>query len=115
MSAHRRSARLREDQLSAAAAHARRGWHVFPLRPGGKRPALHGKHRCPRTSSCRDGHLGWEQRATTDLARIHACWTYGPCFNIGIACGPSGLIVIDLDTPQDECGPTRRVRRAGDL
>jgi Bifunctional DNA primase/polymerase, N-terminal len=105
MTAHRGPGSLGDDLLSAALAHARCGWHVFPLRPGGKRPALHGEGRCPRTGPCHDGHLGWEQRATTDPARIHACWTHGPCFNIGIACGPSELVVIDLDTPKTGAAP----------
>jgi Bifunctional DNA primase/polymerase, N-terminal len=96
---------LRQDLLAAALACARRGWHVFPLRPGGKRPALHGEGRCPRTGPCHDGHQGWEQRATTDPARIHASWTHGPGWNIGIACGPSGLVVIDLDTPKTGAVP----------
>jgi Bifunctional DNA primase/polymerase, N-terminal len=90
---------------AAAAAAAERGWHVFPLRPGGKQPALHGEDRCPRAGPCRHRHLGWEQRATTDPARIHACWTHGPAFNIGIACGPSGLVVIDLDAPKGDTAP----------
>ncbi|MFP8885019.1 bifunctional DNA primase/polymerase [Streptomyces mangrovi] len=86
--------------LSAALDAAERGWHVFPLRPGGKRPALHGQARCPRTGECAAGHRKWEQRATTDPDRIHAAWSAGP-FNVGIATGPSGLVVIDLDTPKD--------------
>jgi Bifunctional DNA primase/polymerase, N-terminal len=90
------------DLLAAALAHAQRGWHVFPLRPGGKRPALHGEDRCPRSGPCREAHQGWEQRATTDPRRIAACWRDGHGrHNIGIACGPSGLVVIDLDTPKD--------------
>jgi len=71
--------------LESALAAAGRGWHVFPLRPGEKRPAI------------RD----WERRATVDPDRITRCWTAGgPAFNIGIACGPSGLVVIDLDPPK---------------
>ncbi|WPO71392.1 bifunctional DNA primase/polymerase [Streptomyces sp. KN37] len=70
-------------QLTAAFDAASRGWHVFPLIPGDKRPAI------------RD----WEQRATTDPDRITRCWTHAP-YNIGIATGPSGLVVIDLDTPK---------------
>jgi Bifunctional DNA primase/polymerase, N-terminal len=91
--------------LAAAVAAAGRGWHVFPLRPGTKQPALHGEDRCPRTGPCRDGHQGWEQRATTDPRRIHRCWTSGSCFNIGLACGPSGLVVIDLDAPKGDAAP----------
>ncbi len=104
MTFQRHTGRPREDLLSAAVAHAQRGWHVFPLRPGSKQPALHGQDRCPRTGPCRVAHQGWEQRATTDPGRIHACWRHGP-YNIGIACGPSGLLVIDLDTPKDGASP----------
>ncbi|MFJ2651159.1 bifunctional DNA primase/polymerase [Streptomyces sp. NPDC087420] len=82
--------------LSAALDAAERGWHVFPLRAGDKRPALHGEERCTRTGDCADGHRKWEQRATTDPGRIWYCWDYWPA-NIGIATGPSGLVVVDLD------------------
>lgn len=82
--------------LAAALTAAARGWHVFPVRPGTKRPALHRFDRCPRTGLCAPGHQGWEQRATTDPDRIHAAWAAG-AFNVGVATGPSGLVVIDLD------------------
>ncbi|MEU1343395.1 bifunctional DNA primase/polymerase [Streptomyces sp. NPDC005827] len=87
------------DPLAAALDAAARGWHVFPLRPGTKRPALHGEAICPRTGPCAGGHAKWEQRATTDPARIRAAWSAGT-FNIGIATGPSGLLVVDLDMPK---------------
>ncbi|MFE0460751.1 bifunctional DNA primase/polymerase [Kitasatospora sp. NPDC058965] len=69
--------------LAAALAAAARDWHVFPLVPGGKVPAI----------------KAWEQRATTDPERIERCWSFRP-YNIGIACGPSGLVVIDQDVPK---------------
>jgi hypothetical protein len=87
---------------AAALACAARGWHVFPLRPGGKIPRFpdHDTARCAGTDPrCRNGHAGWEPRATTDPARIRRAWTQA-AFNIGIACGPSRLVVIDLDTPK---------------
>ncbi|PAZ17527.1 DNA primase [Streptomyces sp. SA15] len=87
--------------LHAALDAAERGWHVFPLRPGTKRPALHGETACPHTGPCTTGHQKWEQRATTDPDRIRAAWSHTP-FNIGIATGPSGLVVIDLDMPKDK-------------
>lgn len=70
-------------QLHAALDAASHNWRVFPLVPGDKRPAI------------RD----WEQHATTDRARIVRCWTH-TAYNVGIATGPSGLVVIDLDRPK---------------
>ena len=71
--------------LRSALSLAERGWHVFPCVPGGKRPALRGN---------------WQSHATTDSVRIRLWWSRAP-YNIGIACGPSGLVVIDLDVPHD--------------
>ncbi|MEV5874363.1 bifunctional DNA primase/polymerase [Streptomyces sp. NPDC052101] len=87
--------------LRAALDAAARGWHVFPLRPGTKRPALHGEASCSLTGVCASGHQKWEQRATTDQDRIRATWSRAP-FNVGIATGPSGLVVVDLDMPKDK-------------
>jgi hypothetical protein len=72
------------DLLAAALAHATRGWHVFPLWPGSKIPAV------PDS---------WQHRATRDPDLIRRWWAGRP-FNIGLATGPSGLLVIDLDTPK---------------
>jgi hypothetical protein len=91
---------MSEDLTRAALDAAARGWHVFPLRPGTKRPALHGETACPGTGPCAGGHRKWEDRATTDPDRIRAAWSRAP-FNVGIATGPSGLLVVDLDVPKD--------------
>ncbi|MEU5543582.1 bifunctional DNA primase/polymerase [Streptomyces sioyaensis] len=69
--------------LTAALDAAARGWHVFPLRPGEKRPAV----------------SDWAERAATDRQRITRCWTHAP-YNIGVATGPSALVVVDLDKPK---------------
>ncbi|MFE5603878.1 bifunctional DNA primase/polymerase [Streptomyces coelicoflavus] len=87
--------------LRAALSAAEQGRHVFPLRPGSKPPALHGEKSCTRTGECESGHVKWEQRATTDTDRIRAAWSRAP-FNVGIATGPSGLVVVDLDVPKDK-------------
>jgi Bifunctional DNA primase/polymerase, N-terminal len=73
--------RAEEGLQAAALAAAEMGWHVFPCAPGSKRPAL------------KDN---WQDLATTDPDRIRCWWGRQP-YNIGIACGPSGLVVIDLD------------------
>lgn len=87
--------------LRAALDAAARGWYVFPLRPGTKKPGLHGADRCRRTGDCAGGHLKWEERASTDPKRITLCWEMHAA-NIGVATGPSGLVVVDLDVPKDK-------------
>ncbi len=73
------------DALRRWALHfADRGWHVFPLTPGAKRPPVIER---------------WETRASTDPDLITHWWRHVP-YSIGIATGPSGLVVIDLDTPK---------------
>jgi len=62
-----------EDLRDVALAAAARGWHVFPLRPNDKRPAFpdHPVDACTgRDPRCRNGHTGWESRATVDPNRI---------------------------------------------
>jgi hypothetical protein len=69
--------------LRQSALHlATRGWHVFPIAPGAKKPPVIDR---------------WETRATTDPDQIHHWWRTIP-YNVGIATGPSGLVVVDLDT-----------------
>lgn len=57
MSGHRAEA---ERLLHSALAAAARGWHVFPIAPGAKVPAL---------------RVDWRDLATTDPDRIRAWWT----------------------------------------
>ena len=101
----------RDALLRAALATAARGWPVFPLRPGDKRPAGHAETDCSGTGRCSAGHLKPEQRATTDRDLIHAAWSHRP-YNIGVATGPAGLLVVDLDTDKGKdstdtpCGVT---------
>ncbi|GAA2810141.1 hypothetical protein GCM10010441_38490 [Kitasatospora paracochleata] len=88
-----------DDPLATVLALAERDWHVFPLAPNSKYPALHGEDDCPGTGPCATGHQGWERRATTDPQLIRRAWGHGP-YGIGLACGPSGLVVVDLDRPK---------------
>lgn len=78
---------LYQEAVRGALAHAARSWYVFPLVPGKKRPAV----------------TRWQDRATVDPVRIERCWstrTYAGPYGVGIATGPSGLVVVDLDTPK---------------
>lgn len=85
--------------LAAALECANRGWPVFPLRPGSKRPTGHPAGNCPRTGRCTTGHRTPEQRATTDPELIGHAWATVP-YGIGLATGPAGLVVVDLDKPK---------------
>ena len=71
--------------LSSALAAAGLGWYVFPCAPDSKRPAL---------------RQNWQDLAAADPDRIRSWWARRP-YNIGIACGPSGLVVVDLDIARD--------------
>lgn len=68
--------------LEAGLAYAKRGWRVFPLQHRSKHPLPGSK-----------GLL----EATIDETAIRAWWSKMLQANIGIACGPSNLVVIDLD------------------
>ncbi|MGW1917732.1 bifunctional DNA primase/polymerase [Streptomyces sp. NPDC002076] len=79
---------LRPSLLASALRYAERGMYVHPLLVGQKEPRW------------RD----WEARATLDPELISRTWSRAP-FNIGIACGPSRLVVVDLDVPHDGDAP----------
>ena len=83
--------------LQAALSYAALGWHVFPChtpRPAGtcscrKRDCgSAGKH--PRT-------INGFKDATADVTVIRGWWELWPDANVGVACGPSGLVVLDVD------------------
>lgn len=77
-------AELRRAALGAAAA----GCYIFPVRPGQKVPAIE----------------NWEQCATRDQRVLARRWRR-VAYNVGIATGPSGLVVIDLDDGRGETAP----------
>lgn len=67
--------------LSEILRAAARGWHVFPVVPGAKRPFVD----------------QWEARAATDPAVIRDFYTRYPRHNVAIATGRSNLVVVDCD------------------
>ena len=66
----------------AAAELAVGGYHVHPLRP---------REKVPATGS------GFKD-ASRDAGRIARWWDAMPDANIGVACGASGIVVLDIDT-----------------
>ncbi|MFF7242081.1 bifunctional DNA primase/polymerase [Streptomyces collinus] len=90
--------------LAAASWCARRGWPVHPLAPGTKIPAAncsecrshpYSPADCPCLPAGRWCH-GFHA-ATLDQTRIQQWWSQHPDFGIGVACGPAGLLVVDID------------------
>lgn len=77
------------DRLSMAIALVERGFALFPLRPGSKVPAV---------------REDWEGLAVRDPGRLRELG-WPPHANFGIACGPSGLFVLDLDVPKQPQPP----------
>ncbi|MGH3631644.1 MAG: bifunctional DNA primase/polymerase [Sciscionella sp.] len=85
------------------------GRHVFPLAGANKRPLpncpacrshdgrpAHPIDRCPCLP--RGGWCHGVRAATTNPKRITAWWTDQSAALVGIATGPSGLVLIDIDT-----------------
>ena len=60
-------------------------WYVFPLIPRSKRPLI------PE----------WPTKASIDPPTIRDWWLKNPGANIGIACGPSKLVVVDCDVKNE--------------
>ncbi len=58
-------------------------WFVFPVEPLGKIPLV-----------------PWGDEATFNPDTVRGWWQRHPEANIGVACGPSGLVVVDVDGPE---------------
>jgi len=87
--------------LEFAMTYAGMGWHVFPVwwidddgacACGDSECASPGKHPIP-ARGC--------YAATTDAKIICGWWRHYADANIGLHCGPSGIVAFDLDTYKD--------------
>lgn len=86
------------DALAFALAYARRGWPVFPLAAGKKRPAV----------------AGGFKMATADLDQVRKLFLAGRTLNLGIATG-AACWVLDLDGPAGEASLEKLVAEHGPL
>lgn len=82
--------------LAYAVRAVRRGFHVFPVQPGEKTPH---KLRPDRPYLIR-----WSEETTNSLDRVVEIWACSPRANIGIACKPSRILVVDCDVPKSSDG-----------
>lgn len=72
----------------AAECYAKAGWHIFPVKPQDKIPlTAHGV-----------------KDATSDVLTVRGWWKKWPNANIGLNCGKSEIVVIDLDCHGDHSG-----------
>jgi hypothetical protein len=80
------------------------GWHVFPCNPAGT--------TCPESGDVIDKQphllwpgkpykIKWGEVATNRPDQVARWWQQSPEANIGIACRPSGLLVVDCDRAKD--------------
>lgn len=65
------------------------GFKVFPIVPNGKSPSI-------------KGWQDWAETATLD--KVINFGKANPLYNWGVYCGPSGLLVVDIDTKKDRPG-----------
>lgn len=98
--------------LDRALAYAELGWYVFPchhpLKKTGwscsceiwKREKVDENFDCSRPGKHPRTENGLDD-ATIDPEQIRAWWRKWPMANIGINCGMSGLLVVDLDSYKD--------------
>ncbi|MFJ2753592.1 bifunctional DNA primase/polymerase [Streptomyces sp. NPDC087297] len=92
------------------------GWPVHPLAPGRKTPAAN----CRACAEPGHTHVGCSclradrwchgfHAATLDHSRIERWWTSNPAMGVGVACGPAGLVVIDIDVRTSELPSRERL------
>ncbi|MFJ8313740.1 MULTISPECIES: bifunctional DNA primase/polymerase [unclassified Streptomyces] len=83
---------------------AAQSWPVHPLAPGRKTPPAncstcraetHAPQNCP--CHAQGGWCHGFHAATTDPARLDAWWGSHPQLGVGVACGPAGLVIVDVD------------------
>ena len=75
--------------LDHALAALGRGWHIFPL------PALSKEPKHPLAPQ-------WSSASTNDVGTVVRWWTQDPQANIGVACKPSRLMVVDCDVAKTD-------------
>lgn len=99
-----RAAAVVSQPLTTATWCARQGWPVHPLAPGRKTPVGncdacrvpgHDRRACDCLRAGRWCH-GFHA-ATLDCDRIRQWWGARPDLGVGVATGPAGLVVIDID------------------
>lgn len=100
----------------AAIAYAKQGFYVLPLWwPTKGECACPDGRDCGRNTAKHPTTRNGLKDATTDERVIRSWWKRWPQANIGIALEPSGLIALDVDTPEAYATLAEIERRHGEL
>lgn len=73
------------------------GFHVLPAHS-----VIDSRCTCKKRSNCSSMgkhpvHNKWDEKSTTDTRTIESWWKAHPHRNVAIHCGPSNLLVVDVD------------------
>lgn len=90
--------------LESALEYSKKGFFVFPCREKESLPFItkSGKQKTLKPKS--PYYKGGFQNATTDGSQIKAWWNKHPNAGIGISCGHSNLVVVDIDIKDGHSG-----------
>jgi putative DNA primase/helicase len=79
--------------------YAAQGWRILPCHgiADGGRCTCNSTHGEPKDVGKHPAIGEWNNRATEDLTTVHNWWEQNPNYNVGVFCGPSGFLVIDVD------------------
>ena len=96
---------MNDDIGAAAVEYARHGWYVVPLHGVND----DGTCTCYLGSECDSPgkhplFRDWPERASNDPDQVNEWWSAfnGQPRNVGIVCGRSNLVVVDIDGPDGE-------------
>ncbi len=100
---------------AAAVAYATGGLKIFPVWSVRERAEGGGwLCRCPSAELCSEPGkhplVPWKEGASSDQAVVEAWWRRWPWANIGLALGPSNLVVVDLDQHEHTNKDTGEIR-----
>jgi len=93
---------MSETLLQEAIKYAERGWYVFPCRIVPSKPFLTPKGKEKILPAKSPLHMGGLNNATRDEKQIKEWWSKTPKAAIGVNCGLSNLIVVDIDNHKKE-------------
>ena len=85
--------------IESALQYATEDWHIFPITPMEKAPPL----------------VKWRDESSKYSEQVRQWWIRNPKANIGLDCGKSGIVIIDIDDNDERDGSYNWVELTGKL